>query len=103
MPSGLFISSFSTTSKCLTLFCIIMSASTPIGDRASVVTNGEDIVHIQRLLEDGVKNYWKLKAIDSLGLGNNTIMPKEERNKIIDRMISNQQIQEMLLSNLTIT
>ena len=80
-----------------------MSAATPIGDRASVVTNGEDIVHIQRLLEDGVKNYWKLKAIDSLGVGNNTIMPKEERNKIIDRMISNQQIQEMLLSNLTIT
>ena len=61
------------------------------------------IYDTQRLLCNAVKNYWKLRAIDSIGVANNAIISKEERNKIIDRMISNQQIQEMLLSNLTIT
>lgn len=61
---------------------------------------GMVIYDTQRLLGNAVKNYWKFKAIDSLGVANNAIMPKEERNKIIDRMISNQQIKEILLSNL---
>ena len=61
---------------------------------------GMVIYDTQRLLGNAVKNYWKFKAIDSLRVANNAIMPKEERNKIIDRMISNQQIKDILLSNL---
>ena len=59
---------------------------------------GRVIYDTQRILGNAVKNYWKLKAIDCLGVANNAIMPEEERNKIIDRMISNQQIKEILLS-----
>jgi hypothetical protein len=59
---------------------------------------GTVIYDAQRLLGNVVKNYWKLKAIDSLGGVNNDSIPKEERNKIIDQMISNQQIKEILLS-----
>jgi hypothetical protein len=50
-----------------------------------------------QILLGNVKNYWKLKTIDSLGVAN-IYMPKEERNKTIQRMISNQQIKEILLS-----
>jgi DNA-binding HxlR family transcriptional regulator len=60
---------------------------------------GMVIYDAQRLLGNAVKDYWKLKAIDSLGVANKEdSMPKEERNKIIEQMISNQQIKEILVS-----
>ncbi|MDQ6666601.1 MAG: hypothetical protein M3Y53_00055 [Thermoproteota archaeon] len=59
---------------------------------------GKVIYDAQRLLGNAVKNYWKLKAIDSLGGANNESIPEEERNKIIDQMINNRQIKEILLS-----
>jgi hypothetical protein len=60
---------------------------------------GMVIYDAQRLLGNAVKNYWNLKAIDSLGVANKEdSMPKEERNKIIEQMISNQQIKEILVS-----
>ena len=58
---------------------------------------GMVIYDTQRLLGNAVKNYWKLKALDSLVA--NDKVPKEERSKIIDLMISNPQIKEILLSN----
>ena len=45
---------------------------------------GMVIYDAQRLLGSAVNNYWKLKAIDSLGATNDSI-PEEERNKIIDK------------------
>src|SRR5712691_9223 len=61
---------------------------------------GTVIYDAQRLLGNAVKNYWKLKAIDSLGGATDDSIPKEERNKIIDKMINNQQIKEILLSKI---
>ena len=58
---------------------------------------GKVVYDAQRLLGNAVKNYWKLKAIDSLGVTNDNI-PKEERDKIIDQMINNREIKEILLS-----
>ena len=45
-----------------------------------------------------VNNYWKLKAIDSLGVAYDDKLPREERIKIIDRMLGNPQIKEILRS-----
>ena len=59
---------------------------------------GTVIYDAQRLLGNAVKNYWKLKALDSLGGADNDSMPEDERNKIIDQMITNRQIKEILLS-----
>jgi predicted transcriptional regulator len=59
---------------------------------------GTVIYDAQRLLGNAVKNYWKLKALDSLGGADNDSIPEDERNKIIDRMINNRQIKEILLS-----
>jgi DNA-binding transcriptional ArsR family regulator len=65
--------------------------------RYFVTAFGRVIYDAQRLLGSALKNYWKLKAIDSLGMANDEV-PKEERMKIIELMIGNPQIKEILLS-----
>jgi predicted transcriptional regulator len=64
--------------------------------RYFVTTFGKVIYDVHRLLVSAVKNHWKLKAIDSFA--NHDPLPKEERVKIIERMIGNQQIRQILLS-----
>jgi predicted transcriptional regulator len=59
---------------------------------------GTVIYDAQRLVGNAVKNYWKLKALDSLGGADNDTIPEDERNKIIDQMINNREIKEILLS-----
>ena len=66
--------------------------------RYFVTAFGRVIYDAQRLLGSAVKNYWKLRAIDSLGVANDDKIPTEERTKIIDLMIGNPQIKEILLS-----
>jgi hypothetical protein len=65
--------------------------------RYFVTAFGKVIYDAHRLLVSAVKNHWKLKAIDSLG-DQILLLPKEERVKIIERMIGNQQIRQILLS-----
>jgi hypothetical protein len=57
---------------------------------------GKVIYDSQRLLGTAIKNYWKLRAIDSLWFDENEV-PKEERKKIIDELIGNQQLKDILL------
>jgi hypothetical protein len=57
---------------------------------------GQIVYHAQNLIGNGVKDYWKLKALDSLHVANGTI-PAEEHNKIIESIIDNQKIKEMVL------
>jgi predicted transcriptional regulator len=59
---------------------------------------GRVIYDAQGLVATAVKNNWKLKAIDSIGVANDYNIPDEERNKIIDQLISNQKIKKILLS-----
>ncbi len=66
--------------------------------RYFVTAFGRVIYEAQRLLGSAVKNHWKLKAIDSLGVANDDKVPKEECKKIIDLLIGNPQIKEILLS-----
>ena len=66
--------------------------------RYFVTAFGKVVYNAQKLLGTAVKNYWKLRAIDTLGVANDDIMPKQERRKIIDIMIGNLQIREILLS-----
>ena len=64
-----------------------------------LTTFGMVIYHAQKLLATAFKNYWKLKAIDSLGLASNDDnMPEEERHKLIGSIMGNQEIKEILLS-----
>jgi hypothetical protein len=67
--------------------------------RYFVTAFGKVIYDAHRLLASAVKNYTKLKAIDSLNVANQDLVPTaEERVNIIERMIGNQQIRQILLS-----
>jgi SNF2 family DNA or RNA helicase len=48
-------------------------------------------------MENATSSYLKLKAIDSLEMSND--VPAEERKKIIDSFIDNQEIRDVLVSN----
>jgi predicted transcriptional regulator len=52
---------------------------------------GHIICQVLLTMDGAVKEYWKLKAVDSL---NN--IPAREREIIIDSMINNEQIKELL-------
>jgi predicted transcriptional regulator len=54
---------------------------------------GEVALEARKLLASGIKDYWKLKAINSIGLE----LPPQERNQIIAALIENQEIKELLL------
>jgi hypothetical protein len=63
-----------------------------------VTTFGKVIFDAHRLLGTAIKDYWKLKAIDSLGITNDSKMPKEQRKKIIEELIGNRQLKDISLS-----
>lgn len=59
---------------------------------------GTVIYDTQKLFENAVKNYWKLKSIDLIEVSNQDNITKEKRIKIIDQLITNQQIKKILLA-----
>jgi predicted transcriptional regulator len=52
----------------------------------------------QTLIGNTLKDYWKLKAIDSLDSSTNTGLPQEEHDKILNTLIDNHQIKQILLA-----
>jgi hypothetical protein len=56
---------------------------------------GQIIFNMQTKVENAVNNYWKLKAIDSLGMSND--LTAEERKKFIDNLIDNHEIKDILV------
>ena len=65
--------------------------------RYFLTSYGTVIYDIHRLLESTMKNYWELRSVD-LVEANKEDMPKEERIKIIDQLITNHQIKKILIS-----
>ncbi|MGB6628521.1 MAG: hypothetical protein WBE61_10335 [Nitrososphaeraceae archaeon] len=58
---------------------------------------GRVIYQAQTLIGNTLKDYWKLKAIDSLDSSTNTRLPQEEHDKILNTLIDDQQIKQILL------
>ena len=67
--------------------------------RYFLTSYGTVIYDIHRLLESTVKNYWELRSVDLIE-ANKESMPNEERFKIIDQLITNNQIKRILISGL---
>jgi hypothetical protein len=59
-------------------------------------TFGRIVYHELMTIEKAIVNYYKLKAIDSIGLLND--MPQEEHKKIIDTLITDPDIRQILFS-----
>ena len=54
---------------------------------------GEVALEARQLIGSGIKDYWRLKAINSIGLE----LPQLERNQIIEALIDKKEIKELLL------
>ena len=52
------------------------------------------VYEAQTTIENAINNYWKLKAVDSIEISDE--LPKEERKKLLENLIDNQQIREIL-------
>jgi hypothetical protein len=47
------------------------------------------------MVEEGITNFWRLKAIDSLSTSKE--LPKEEQQKVADKLLlKNQEIKEII-------
>lgn len=51
------------------------------------------------IIELGLTNYWKLKALDSLEFAKTARVPNEERERILESLIDNMKIKEILLAH----
>jgi predicted transcriptional regulator len=56
---------------------------------------GKIVRECQITIENALNNYWELKAIDSLEISNE--LPKEERQKLVDTLLGNQNLKEILV------
>ena len=55
---------------------------------------GKVVYDAQTIIEKAVNNFWKLKAVDSLEQSGD--LPEEERLKLIDGLLDNNDIKEIL-------
>jgi hypothetical protein len=63
--------------------------------RYSLTAFGKVVYDSEIAIENAFNIYWKLKAIDSIGISNE--LPKEEYSKIVDALIDNYEIKDMLI------
>lgn len=58
---------------------------------------GKVVYDAQMKIENAANNYWNLKAIDSHEDSND--LPSEERKKLIDQLIDNQEIKDIIITD----
>jgi hypothetical protein len=62
-----------------------------------LTTFGMIIHHVQEIIGEALNQDWKLKAIDSINIGE---LPQDQFHRIIDRLITNQEIKEVLIRDI---
>jgi predicted transcriptional regulator len=65
-----------------------------INGKYSLTSLGEIVHDALRVIKIGIKDYWKLKAIDVIRVE----LPRKECDKIIQALIENQYIRELILA-----
>ena len=63
----------------------------------SLTAFGKVVFDSEKSIENAFNMYWKLKAIDSIGITSE--LPTEEYSKIVDALIDNYEIKDMLTKN----
>jgi predicted transcriptional regulator len=63
----------------------------------SLTAFGKVVYDSEKAIENAFNMYWKLKAIDSIGITSE--LPTEEYSKIVDALIDNYEIKDMLTKN----
>jgi predicted transcriptional regulator len=62
--------------------------------RYTLTAFGNVVYNSQMMVENGITNFWKLKAIDSLSMSKE--LPKEEQQKVADKLLKDQEIKEII-------
>lgn len=62
--------------------------------RYSLTAFGRIVHESEKSIENAFNIYWKLKAVDSIGVSND--IPKEEYSKIVDALIDSYKIKDIL-------
>jgi hypothetical protein len=63
--------------------------------RFSLTAFGAVVYHAQFVIESGIKNYWKLKAVDSIQ--SSTEIGEQERAKLIKSILGDNRIERILV------
>jgi predicted transcriptional regulator len=70
-----------------------------VNGRYRLTSFGKIVFRAQARVEIGIKNYWKLKALDSvIKSAGKTDLSAQERHMFIDKLIDNYEIKSILLS-----
>jgi hypothetical protein len=65
--------------------------------RYSLTAFGKVVYDSEIAIENAYSIFWKLKAIDSIGVSNE--LPKEEYSKIVEALIDNYEIKDILVKS----
>jgi predicted transcriptional regulator len=65
--------------------------------RYSLTAFGKIVYDSEKSIENAYNIFWKLKAIDSIGVSNE--LPKEEYSKIVEALIDNYEIKDILMKS----
>src|SRR5215467_15196829 len=66
-----------------------------------LTTFGLILYHAQEIIGNALNQYWKLKAIDSISVTcDGELLPHDQFHKIIDTLITNQEIKNILLQQI---
>src|SRR5215831_12282465 len=63
-----------------------------------LTTLGMILYHAQEIIGKALNQYWKLKAIDSINVTCDGELPQDQFYRIIDTLITNQEIRDILLN-----
>ncbi len=63
--------------------------------RFSITAFGAVVYHAKLVIESGIKNYWKLKAVDSIQ--SSTDIGEQERVKLIKSILGDIEIERILM------
>jgi hypothetical protein len=66
----------------------------------SLTTFGIIVYYTQEIIGKAVDQHWKLKAIDSIRASGNSELPQEQFHTIIDKLITNQEIKNILFKQI---
>jgi len=64
----------------------------------SITTFGMILYFAQEIIGKALNQYWKLKAIDSINVTCDGELPQDQFHKIIDNLITDQEIRDILLN-----
>jgi hypothetical protein len=63
-----------------------------------ITSLGKIVYDAQAIFDNAVKDYWRLKAIDTIEANLNSEIPEEERQKLIDILVNDEHLKSILAS-----